>query len=437
MPNPEKNETTEQMIARKANGETVNLKANMSSMIGEVQYNGKTHLSIPAVMMTAGVRNKVLYSEEVLSKFPQTWNGMAVTVDHPMKNNGITDANQPDVLEEWRVGQMFDCKWEDGKLKGLAYVDPEVLGKKKPAILDKIRANGMVEVSTGLFSDDELTPGEWNGEAYDVVAKTVYPNHFALLSTGIGACSIAEGAGAPRINKQEKRTMIEEAKALFKSLAEKLNFRVNELSHGDTWTRLTTAIRAEVGDTLDNSAWVQEVFDNHFIYEVSKTGETVKLYKRGYAVDQKDEVSLLDDKEEVVLKTEYVPAPKINQEQKPEGVTQEMETKVETKVETPVIPTPATPKVLTEQEIDAKIQSGIVAGIKANRKSETITRIKANEKNKLPDSALNAMSEDELTAYAKEIIPADFGALSGGSLKANETESDVPEVPPCLLAVSK
>ena len=420
------------------------VKANMAPMVGEVDFNGRKHLSAPAILLLPSVMNGVLVTEDVASKFPETWNGMPVTLGHPMKNNVHVDANQPDMLEEYKIGQLFGCKWDDGKLKASAFLDPEILGKKNKTLLDKIKDNQVIEVSTGFFSDDDPTPGEWNGSPYDVVAKTIYPNHFAILPNGIGACSVAKGAGIPRVNEQEqeKPTMLDDIKSLFKSLAQKMNFRVNELCHSDIRSRIGAALRGEIGgggSEMDSpfGYWVQDVFDNYFIYEVSEAGKTVKLFKRGYAVDQKDVLTLLDDKEEVVLKTEYVPAPKTNQETatQDQGV-KTMETTVTT-VPAVTPPAPTTPKVMTEQEIKTMIDKGIKDGIEQSRKNDLIAKIKANTANKLPDSALNAMSADELLIACKDLIPADFGGLPPPNLKANEDDSVIPDAPPCFLAEVK
>lgn len=415
------------------------IKANMAPTVGEVDFNGKKFLSAPAVMLLPDVLNGVLVTEDVAAKFPETWNGVPVTLGHPMKNNQHVDANQPDVLEEFKIGQLFGCKWEDGKLKGFAYLDPDILGKKNQTLLDKIKANEMVEVSTGFFSDDDPTPGQWNGKDYTVVAKTIYPNHFAILPNGIGACSIAKGAGIPRVNQEQEKTgIMDDIKSLFKSLAQKMNFRVNELSHGNVRSRISAAL-ADESKGLDTWAYVQEVFDKYFIYEVSEAGKTVKLFKRGYAVDQKDVLTLLDDKEEVVLKTEYVPAPKTNQEQptQDQGV-KPMETTANPAVPATETPAPTTtPKVMSEQEIKVMIEKGIKDGIEAEKKAVLIAKIKANEKNKLPDSALNAMSSDELLVACKDLIPADFGGLPPPNPKTNEDDGVIPDAPPCFLAPVK
>jgi len=366
------------------------IKANMAPTVGEVDFNGKKYLSAPVVMLLPDVLNGVLVTEDVAAKFPETWNGMPVTLGHPMKNNVHVDANQPDILEEFKIGQLFGCRWDEGKLKGFAYLDPDILGKKNQTLLDKIKANEMVEVSTGFFSDDDPTPGQWNGKDYTVVAKTIYPNHFAILPSGIGACSIAKGAGIPRVNQegikgaeggvgcigvigplgQEKQPMSEGIKNFFKSL--------------------------------------------------------------------KDMLSRFDDNAEVVLKPESVPAPKNNQEQpNPDQGVKTMETTAKSAVPATETPAPTTPKVMSEQEIKTMIEKGIKDGIEAEKKAVLIAKIKANEKNKLPDSALNAMSSDELLVACKDLIPADFGGLPPPNPKANEDDSVIPDAPPCFLAPVK
>ena len=54
----------------------------------------------------------------------------------------------------------------------------------------------MMEVSTGLFSEIEPKPGVFKGRHYKGVVRNLRPDHLAILPDSIGACSIADGAGA-------------------------------------------------------------------------------------------------------------------------------------------------------------------------------------------------------------------------------------------------
>jgi hypothetical protein len=65
-------------------------------------------------------------------------------------------------------------------------------------VLDKLDKGEMVEISTGLFTDNIPESGVWNGEAYTAVARNYRPDHLAILPDQKGSCSIADGAGLLR-----------------------------------------------------------------------------------------------------------------------------------------------------------------------------------------------------------------------------------------------
>src|SRR5262245_413939 len=59
----------------------------------------------------------------------------------------------------------------------------------------------IMEVSTGLFIDLEEVDGFYNNERFSGIWRNIVPDHLAVLSPGtIGACSVADGCGAPRTN---------------------------------------------------------------------------------------------------------------------------------------------------------------------------------------------------------------------------------------------
>jgi hypothetical protein len=90
---------------------------------------------------------------------------------------------------------------------------------------------------------------------------------------------------------------------------------------------------------------------------------------------------------------------------------------------------------MTPAELDARIQQSVAAALQTNSKAVAITTIKANKANVLPDSALNAMSVDELATYAKTLPRPDFSAGSP-DIKAN-ADNDIPEMPAVMLATDK
>ena len=59
-----------------------------------------------------------------------------------------------------------------------------------------------LEGSTAFYSMTERITGSFHGVPYSEVHYHLRPDHFALLPNSIGACSWADGCGAPRLNHQ-------------------------------------------------------------------------------------------------------------------------------------------------------------------------------------------------------------------------------------------
>jgi hypothetical protein len=170
-------------------------------------YMGKKHLVVPVVMMVEGVHcgsaGPLFHSIEELGKYPASWNGIPVSIQHPEQDGQYISANSPEVLERQTVGQVFNTRTEGNKLKAECWVDIERIMSISPEAYAYLNSKRPLEVSIGVFTDDVDTEGEWNGEHYSAIATNHRPDHLALLPGGTGACSWADGAGI-RINSKQK-----------------------------------------------------------------------------------------------------------------------------------------------------------------------------------------------------------------------------------------
>lgn len=265
-------------------------QVRMSQLIREDTFEEKRVLVIPAVLMAEGVHNGVLYTREELAKFPEAWNGQPVTATHPMKDGEPVTANTPETLEKVKVGTLFNVHLGvivvSGERRlavlGEVWLDPVKADEADPAIMQHLNADKIIEVSTGTYEEHEMRAGEWNGEAFDAVALNGRPDHFALLPEGRGACSVADGAGMPRVNHAV--------------------FAVNELSHWGVREQLAQALHERYGI----GAYIVDVWDDVFVYERGDMDE-FKFYRRKYSVGDEEKVSLGDDEpEEVIEKREFV-----------------------------------------------------------------------------------------------------------------------------------
>jgi Uncharacterized protein conserved in bacteria (DUF2213) len=164
--------------------------------------NDREHLVVPIVALVEGVIHAInaevpeYVPIETLSAAPQTWNNRPAVLKHPIKNGKQVSANTPHVLEAQGLGSVFNAEVKGRKLHMEAYIDPqkaEKLGAGK--MLERLRANEVVEVSVGAYVVTERRAGEHNGKPYKAVWTQIVPDHLAFLPDGIGACNASMGCG--------------------------------------------------------------------------------------------------------------------------------------------------------------------------------------------------------------------------------------------------
>jgi hypothetical protein len=260
---------------------------------------GRPHTVVPMVMLLEGVHagssGPILYPWDEISKTPQIWNQKPIVVYHPEAS-----ACDPDVVNNRKVGVIMNAK-ADAKSKRIpaeAWLEQPRADLIDKRIFEAILKNEMMEVSTGLYADLEQSPGEWNGEEYQGVARNVRADHLALLPDKIGACSIADGAGLLR--NELKRGKMDE-KGLLKRIGNLLGLTHNEMSFENIRSSLQSALRTKlnVGDA-GPWTWIESVYANFFVYEMDG-----KLFRLDYSSTDAG-VSLSDEAPVPVVRvTEY------------------------------------------------------------------------------------------------------------------------------------
>ncbi len=163
-------------------------------------HQGREHLVVPVVMMVEGVHcgshGPLLHTTKELGKYPDVWNGMPVLVGHPKdENNNDIPANSPEVVDREVIGRVYNTHVSDSKLKGEVWLDYEKTNLVSPIALRYVEDKKPLDVSIGVFTDEESTSGQWNGEQYEAIARNHRPDHLALLPGGKGACSWEDGCG--------------------------------------------------------------------------------------------------------------------------------------------------------------------------------------------------------------------------------------------------
>lgn len=446
------------------------------------ELNGEMYTVYPVVMLTEGVHSgsggPTLYTSEELQNFTATWNGVPVTVQHPELNGMPVSANDPEIFENQVVGTIFNTHFENGKLKAEAWLRNASVERIVPGIHNTITNGGRLEVSTGLFNEEETSEGVFNGEEYASIAHNIRPDHLALLPDGVGACSWADGCGI-RANKEGgKSGMIKKKKVKTNSDKKWDEFFVNSNPEEFTanemdYTQVVRTMREKI-DSMDIQGekinFLERMYPTYAIYRVRyRDGNRPKFFKRNYNITNEGiewtsdpvEVRMMDEpfveiqnnsriikkkqttnKEETMAKTMKECCPdKVDELIKNnENFTEEDKDVLLGMTEDAFAFTINKAKPIKKEDKEDKVQITTFEELYANaspeikesvdygkklvenKKNELIETIKANESNKFSDEELNAYSIDMLEKLASmSPVKKNFAANVGG---ITETETE-------------
>lgn len=294
-----------------------------TAAIRTATFQGLPHVVVPVVML---VGDSVVWPSNApgpefvpaaeLALAPAAWNGRPCMPDHPAEGS----ANSPAVLERECFGMVFNARFDDGRLKGEAWLDPAraaIVGASAMRVIERCQAGEMVEVSVGAWVVTEAQSGTHDGKAYEAVWASCTPDHLALLPEGVkGACSVAAGCGAPRINQEKQRQAQLRAaqggamKHPMKGRAKVIQSLAESMSDNELRDALYGALRA-VEPGLD---WIADVFpDEKMLVYTCIPGDELLWYRRTYAMGEGGAVTLNDDRQQVEPTTEYKPVAEVAQ----------------------------------------------------------------------------------------------------------------------------
>ena len=185
--------------------------------IEQKMLEGRAHFVCPVVMLREGVfegsAGAMYYPADEIEAAAHLWNGRPVVVYHPAMQTA-SYAGRPEVFDRQRDGTLFNARLENGRLKADAWIDAERVAAVDRRVLDSIETGRMMELSTGLYTDQDVHPGSFAGLDYAAIARNHRPDHLALLPDLIGACSIEDGAGFLRLNAAAAQPVEEPGLAL-------------------------------------------------------------------------------------------------------------------------------------------------------------------------------------------------------------------------------
>jgi hypothetical protein len=302
-------------MAKKENYSIFNRHHEENYSIREATHQEKKHLVVPVTMMVEGVHHgnhgPLLHLMTELGKFPEAWNGIPIVVDHPEVEGQSVSANSPDIIDARTVGRVYNTHVDGSRLRSEAWIDENKLRQVSSDTLAQLLALEMIEVSVGVFNEEEVVTGDWNGEQYSAIARNHRPDHLALLPGGTGACSVADGCGIRANNKKggknvmSKEDLIKALKTLKDSGSAILEI-VDNTTEG-IMERLN-AVRSKIDsmDTQDVIHFLKEVYDDFVVYESRMRVGGAKMFKQGYSFNS-GVVELTGNPIEVHQKVEYLP----------------------------------------------------------------------------------------------------------------------------------
>lgn len=169
--------------------------------VQRIQHKGRAHLKVPCVMILEGVhcnpKGCFLYRQEALALNVSDWNGMPVSIQHPINTERC---DNPITHNEQVTGEVFNARMDGNKLKADLFLDETRLMELNSNLHNQVLQGNAIEVSTGLIAMQMANGGTWSGQDYDGEVLNLKPDHLAILPGDVGACSIEDGCGIRNVN---------------------------------------------------------------------------------------------------------------------------------------------------------------------------------------------------------------------------------------------
>lgn len=174
---------------------------NLSGGLRQETLKGVDYLVADATLIVPGVldgsEGPLLYPADEVKKNVDAWNGIPLLVNHPPKEHSARD-----VIGSQGIGRVGNAEFVDNKLRASLWFNVERTKALEPRIFDAVSAFQKVEISTGLGMDAERAPkgAVFNNpidgqQKYTHTVSNLRPDHLAVLTNALGACSVRDGCG--------------------------------------------------------------------------------------------------------------------------------------------------------------------------------------------------------------------------------------------------
>ncbi len=267
-------------------------------------FDDHEFLVVPVVALVEGVVHAAnapapeLVLASVFSKAPGGWDGEPVTWDHPKVDGEFVSANSPEILKAYAFGRVFNSYADGDRLRMEAWLDLAMAAEllQAQAVVDRILAGEVIEISVGAFIIADAEEGMFNGKRFAARWLEVTPDHLALLPAGVeGACSVEMGCGAGRVMRVTASGLVGEPSVHMRVAAEGLS---------DNELREMLEVALHAAEPGSQYVWVEAIFDDLVVYSVSSHEGPTLLYERGWSMQGAD-VAVDAEREQVRRHVSY------------------------------------------------------------------------------------------------------------------------------------
>lgn len=313
---------------------TLQLTALKSYQTRTELFEGREHLVVPVVALVEGVvhamnaTNAEFVPAEEFTKAPGGWNGRPIFLGHPVREGLAVSGNDPEILEEERIGTIFNTKIRSNKLTMEAWIDVERATEKAPTLLERVRNKEDIEISVGVFTGTDDAQGEYNGKRYNGSWKGIMPDHLALLpETDLGACSVAMGCGVRAATANSKGVNVKDQNGMLTRVMSLLRgtgilrsaMSTEDMTNSDLLRKLYEAVKAKYPNAQYTDLYYPATNPTNVVFTCShpspatsgpdcySNGYSYKMYDQGFTLDASGVVTLTGEAEEVEPVMRYEP----------------------------------------------------------------------------------------------------------------------------------
>lgn len=270
--------------------------------------DGRSHI-VTTIMPIRGdiTMNGIFYSDkEVTNSFMQL-NMLPAPNGHPVVNGISVPAFHPVANNKHNIGGFLRNPRKKGKRVFADFLLDEEIANNSDAgkeTIRRIEAGERIGVSTGLGIAQIInrTGTDDFGKKFTREGKGFNFDHVATLLNDAAA---GEHAGTELILNEEGGEV----------LVYNAEWQINELSTDQLHRSLMDLIRQPSGS--ESFSWVIDIFPESktFIHALERPGQKRETFKQTYAIDQNDNLTLIDDKVKGSMKEEFIPETTTNHQE--------------------------------------------------------------------------------------------------------------------------